>query len=123
LFLLVKCWRNSISVWLATGLTRHVSQAVVNTPIISNMIRVKSLMALSVSGSPPAMEMRCTSRRCSQSVSMGLSGVHMVAMLARFDSSSMHVMGPYVVHRCVSMSVMDTSANPNVSSLSAARYK
>jgi len=41
---------------LAVGQICQVSQAVVNTPVVSNMVNMRSMMALSVSGSLPATD-------------------------------------------------------------------
>ncbi len=57
LFLLVKCKQNLVSIWLAVGLMCQVSQAMEKTPMFPNMVKVRSLMALSVRGSLLAMKM------------------------------------------------------------------
>ncbi len=123
LFSVVKCWQNSMRVWLPGERTCHMSHAVVNTPMASNMRKVRSLITLSVRGSPPATDRHWIPRNFSHNVSMGSSGVHMVAMLVQLSSKSAHMMGPYVVQRWVIMAAMDTSAKPNVSSSSAARKR
>jgi len=83
-----------MSVCCAAGQMRQVLHAVVNMPVVLNIMNVTSLMALSVRGSPLVTEMHWISRSHSHKFSMGSSGVQMVAMLAQLFSNLVHVMGP-----------------------------
>jgi len=96
---------------------------VVKTLVISNMINVKLCMAHWSMDHLVQIEMCCTSWRHSQSISIGLSGVHMMAMLAQLTSKLLQVRGPQLVHRWAIMSAMETLVNPKVSLLSSTRYK
>jgi len=94
LFLLVKCSQNLMSVCCAAGQMHQVLHAVVNMPVVLNIMNVTSLMVLSVRGSPLVTKMHWISHSHSHKFSMGSSGVQMVAMLAQLFSNLVHVMGP-----------------------------
>jgi len=103
------------------GWMHHVLQAVMNTLVASNSSNVRSLMAALVKGLLLAMEIHWTLQRHSHNVLMGSSGVHNIAMLAQLASSLAHVMGPYVMCKCMSMAATDMLVKLKVSSSSTAR--
>jgi len=72
----------------------HVLHAVVNTLVASNNRNMRSLMAVSVKGLLPVMEIHWTLQRCSHKVLMGSSGVQSMAILAWLLSRLAWVIGP-----------------------------
>jgi len=92
LFSVVKKSRKLVYVLLVVGLRHHMLQARGNTPVDSNKMVVRSMRVASEMGSLPAVAMRWTSQRRSQSVSMGSEGDQSGAMLARLHSKSLRVM-------------------------------
>ncbi len=74
------------------GWIHQVSQAMVKTLVFLNMVKVRSFMALSDRGSLPTTERSWILHRHSQRISIGASGVQIVAMLVQLHSSFARVM-------------------------------